>query len=89
LANIKSAEKRARQSLKARSRNKVQKTKVKNIVKEVRQAAEAGSAESAQTALKQAMRTIAQATSKGVFPRKTASRKISRLSRLISKIKQA
>jgi len=89
LANHKSAEKRARQNLRARSRNQIQKTRVKNATKQVLQAVEGGSADAAQEALKKAMRTINQAASSGTYHSKTASRKIARLSRRVARVEQA
>lgn len=84
MANHKSALKRARQNEKRCLRNKVQKTRIKNVTKDVKQAA-AQSPEQAQEALKTAMATIHTAASKGAMHRKTASRKIARLSRLALK----
>ena len=84
MANHKSALKRVRQNEKRRLRNKIQKTRIKNITKDVKQAA-AQSPEQAQEALKTAMATINTAAGKGALHRKTASRKIARLSRLAFK----
>ena len=86
MANYKSAIKRARQNEKRRLRNKSLKTRVKNIVKDVRLAVSEQSNEAALTKLDIAKSTIDKAAKKGVIHRKTASRKISRLSRLINTI---
>ncbi len=80
MANHKSALKRHRQSLKARERNRMMKTRVKNAVKAVRMAIEANDSEATATALKNATSLLDKAASKKVLHWKTAARKISRLS---------
>ncbi|MCB2227525.1 MAG: 30S ribosomal protein S20 [Desulfarculaceae bacterium] len=80
MANHASALKRARQNLKRNARNKAYRTRVRSVVKLVRQAIEAGDAEAAQTALSKAVPVIDKAASKGVLHKKNASRKVSRLS---------
>ena len=84
MANHKSAIKRARQSEVRRLRNKTNKTRVKNVVKTTREAA-GSSPEEAQAKLQEAMRVIDRAASKGAMHRKTASRRIARLSRHLFK----
>jgi len=86
LANHKSALKRARQSEQRRMRNKTTKTKVKNIVKDVRLAAGKESNETVLNKLNQAQSIIDKAAKKGVIHKKTASRKISRLAGLVKSI---
>jgi len=86
LANHKSAIKRARQNEKRRLRNKSSKTRIKNIVKGVRQTVSEKSNEAALAELDIAKSIIDNAAKKGVIHRKTASRKISRLSRLVNTI---
>ena len=83
MANHKSAIKRAKQKEIRRVRNKAVKTGVKRVVKETR------AAESKETALKlldSAKSVIDKAAKKGVLHKKTASRKISRLSKLTNTI---
>jgi small subunit ribosomal protein S20 len=80
LASHKSAIKRAAQSEARRARNRARKTTVKNAVKSVRLALGNNSPEEAQTALRQAIPAIDKAAAKGTIHRRTASRKISRLS---------
>ncbi|MGB2927919.1 MAG: 30S ribosomal protein S20 [Desulfobacterales bacterium] len=82
----KSAIKRARQNEKRRLRNKSSKTRIKNIVKGVRQTVSEKSNEAALSELDIAKSIIDNAAKKGVIHRKTASRKISRLSRLVNTI---
>jgi small subunit ribosomal protein S20 len=86
LAYHKSALKRARQNEDRRLRNKSVKTSVKNIVKEVRLVASESSKEAGMKKLDTAKSKIDKAAKKGVIHKKTASRKISRLSRLINTI---
>jgi len=89
LANHKSALKRARQNEIRRLRNRSIKTKVKNIVKDVRIAA--GSSENRGSSLKNldaAKSVIDKAAKSGVIHKRTASRKISRLSKLVNNTKQ-
>ncbi|MBW2440987.1 MAG: 30S ribosomal protein S20 [Deltaproteobacteria bacterium] len=87
MANHKSAEKRARQNEKRRIRNKAVKTRIKHVTKEVRQASgEASSKEEALAKLKAAQSVVDKALKKGVIHKKTAARKISRLSRLVNTI---
>jgi small subunit ribosomal protein S20 len=83
LANHKSAIKRARQNEDRRLRNRMTKTQVKNVVKSVRQAADEKSPEAAAT-LKHAQSLIDKAAKKGTLHKRTAARKISRLSRLVN-----
>jgi len=84
LANHASALKRARQIEKRSMRNKAYRTRVRSVVKQVRQAIAAGDADAAQTALNQAVPIIDKAAGKGIYHRKNAARKISRLSRQVS-----
>jgi len=84
LANHASALKRARQNLKRSARNRAYRTRVRTVVKQVRQAIEAGDATAAQDALSKAVPVIDKAASKGVLHKKNASRKVSRLSAQVS-----
>lgn len=84
MANHPSALKRARQSEKRRLRNKAYGTRVKGVIKAVRQAVDAGDAAAAQEALKQAVPVIDKAASKGVLHWKNAARKVSRLSQQVN-----
>lgn len=84
MADHKSAVKRARQNEKRRLRNKSTKTRTKKIVKGVRLAVNEKSKEAALSELNTAKSIIDKAAKKGVIHKKTASRKISRLSRLVN-----
>ena len=84
MANHKSALKRARQNEIRRKRNKAVKTRVKSIVKDVRLTVSENSKEAALKKLEMAKSNIDRAAQKGVIHKKTASRKISRLSKLVN-----
>ena len=84
MADHKSAIKRARQNEKRRLRNKSTKTRVKNIVKSVRLSVSEKSKEAVLSELITAQSIIDNAAKKGVIHKKTASRKISRLSKLVN-----
>jgi small subunit ribosomal protein S20 len=80
LANLKSAAKRARQSPKRQETNLRTKNTVRTIERKVRAAIVAKDKKTAETLLVEASSKIDKAATKGVFHRRTASRKISRLS---------
>lgn len=83
MANHKSALKRARQNEIRRLRNRSRKTRIKNVIKQVK-AADRTSSESAAEALNQAKSVIDKAAKKGVIHKRTAARKISRLTRAVN-----
>jgi small subunit ribosomal protein S20 len=87
LANHKSALKRARQNELSRLRNKAVKTRVKSIVKDVRFSVEESSNQDVKAKLIAAQTLIDKASKKGVIHKKTAARKISRLSKLVNSAK--
>jgi len=82
LANHKSAIKRARQNEIRRMRNKAVKTRIKSIVKDVRSSAGETSGEESKVKLNAAQSVIDKASKKGVIHKRTAARKISRLTKL-------
>ena len=85
MANHKSALKRNRQSLIRRDRNRMNRSKVKTAVKRIDAAIEVeGSVEKAREALITAVPIIERAAVKGAFHKKTASRKISRLTKKVN-----
>ena len=86
MANHKSALKRARQNEIRRLRNKSVRTRVKSIVKDLRLSVSEDSKEAALKKLDIAKTNIDRAAQKGVIHKKTASRKISRLSKLVNTI---
>lgn len=83
MATHRSAEKRSKQSEKRRVRNTAIKSNAKSHVKAVLGEVQAKNREASEDALAKAVPAIAKAASKGVFHKKTASRKISRLVRKV------
>lgn len=84
MANIKSAKKRILVNQTKAARNKAIRSKVKTMIKKVDAAIAAGDKAAAQAALIAATSEIDKATSKGVYHKNTASRKVSRLSKAVS-----
>lgn len=86
MANIKSAKKRILVDRRNAERNKAIKSKVKTAIKSVDAAIAAGDKDAASKALTTAISEINRAASKGVFHKKTASRKISLITVAVNKI---
>lgn len=86
MANIKSAKKRILVTAKKTMRNKMIKSGVKTSIKKVLSAVKAKNKDEASVALINAIRTIDKACSKGIFHKNNASRKKSRLTKLVNKI---
>lgn len=84
MANHASAKKRNRQTKKRTARNRVQRTKVRNLVKAVRVAIEEENKSDAKVALESAIKRIDRGVSKGLFHRKAGARYISRLTRQVA-----
>ncbi|MBQ3932627.1 MAG: 30S ribosomal protein S20 [Lachnospiraceae bacterium] len=87
MANIKSAKKRILVNNKRAERNKAIKSKVKTAIKKVNAAVDSKDIEAAEAALKNATIEIDKAATKGVYHKKNASRKVSRLSKAVNTIK--
>lgn len=85
MANHVSAKKRIRRTLTRTLVNNERRSKVKTAVKKAYQAIETKNAESSLLALRKAESAIMSGVSKGIVKKKTASRKISRLSKLLKK----
>jgi small subunit ribosomal protein S20 len=83
----KSAVKRSRQALKHRERNISVKSSIRTGVKAVLEAVEGKDLEAATAALTKAVPAISKAAAKGAFHKKTASRKISRLTKHVNALK--
>ncbi len=79
MANIKSQEKRNRQNVVRRERNRSVRSELKTRSKNAIAAAQAGDAAQAEALLIEAQRTFDKAVSKGVLHKSTASRRKSRL----------
>ena len=86
MANHKSAEKRNLQNIKRRSRNRTVKTRIKTAEKKISLAEKQGDASTIREDLIAAQSTIDKASKKGVIHKRTAARKISRLSKRASRI---
>lgn len=84
MANHKSAIKRNKQNAVRNARNMHIRSTMRNLVKNVRQAVAAGDADTAKSALAKAIPYIDKTATKGVIHKASASRKISRLSKLVN-----
>ena len=87
MADHASALKRARQNELRRLRNRMTKTRLKHVVKTVREEATASDTPTMHARLNEAKSVIDKAAKKGAIHKKTAARKISRLSKLVNKHK--
>ncbi|MDV2503240.1 MAG: 30S ribosomal protein S20 [bacterium] len=80
----KSTIKRARQNLTRRQRNQRAISRIRTESKKVVKAVEAGDLEAARATLQVTIPFIAKAASKGILHRRTASRKVSRLTKMVN-----
>lgn len=81
MANIKSQIKRNRQNEARRQRNKAERSSLKTRIKTFLHSAEAGDAEAAETAYRDATKALDQAAAKGVIHKNKAANQKSRLSK--------
>ena len=79
MANIKSAEKRARQTIKRRAHNMALRSKLRTAIKSVTNAVEAGNKDEATANLKVASPIIDSMVNKGIIHRNKAARHKSHL----------
>ncbi|MCM1460418.1 MAG: 30S ribosomal protein S20 [Bacteroides sp.] len=86
LANIKSAKKRILVIETKTLRNKMIKSKVKTMIKNVEAAIESGNKAEAEAKLKVAISEISKAASKGIYHKNNASRKISHLTLAVNRM---
>ncbi len=84
MANIKSAKKRILVTATKTERNKAIKSGVKTSIKKVETAVKSGDKAAAEAALVSATSTIDRACTKGVYHKKNASRKVSRLAKTVA-----
>jgi small subunit ribosomal protein S20 len=84
VANHKSAVKRNKQNAVRNARNTHIRSTMRTLVKQVREAVAAGDKEAAQSALVKVTPYIDKTATKGVIHKATASRKISRLTKLVN-----
>ena len=82
-----SAKKRLRQNKKRKKENKVFKTKMKEAIKEIRTLVDDEEIKKAEEKLSDTYKAIDKAAKKGIIKKKNASRKKSRLTKLINKAK--
>ncbi|MFA5899028.1 MAG: 30S ribosomal protein S20 [Hyphomicrobium sp.] len=80
MANTKSAKKAARQAIRRTEVNKARTTRARTAVRSVEEAIASGKKDDAAKALREASPILARTAQKGVLHKKTASRKVSRLS---------
>jgi small subunit ribosomal protein S20 len=83
MANIASAKKRIRRTERQTEVNRQRRSRVRSFVKRVDAAVEAGDKEAAVNALRAAQPEIMRGAAKGIIHKKTASRKVSRLTRRV------
>ena len=87
MATHQSAIKRSKQNEKRRLRNISIKSSVRTEIKSVTRALETKDAEESKAALLKAIPVLTKAAEKGVHHQKTASRKISRLTKKVNSLK--
>ncbi len=86
MANIKSAKKRVLVTEIKTARNKAIKSKVKTCIKKVEAAVANNDKETAAAELTVAISEINKATSKGIYHKNNAARKVSRLTKAVNSI---
>jgi len=86
LAHHKSAIKRIKQNQKRNARNRHVSSTLKTYIKRVREAASTNNKEAALAALQSAIPVIDKSATKGVIHKATASRTVSRLTKLVNSI---
>jgi small subunit ribosomal protein S20 len=89
MAHNKSAKKRILQTAVKTERNRYYRTRIKNIVKAVHTAVDAGDQAAAQEAFKVANKQIHSLIGKGFIKKQTAARKVSRLNKLVNSVQAA
>ena len=89
MPNIASAKKRLRQNVATRERNRASRSFVRNRCKSVIKAVRAGNAEEADRLFREAVKSLDQASSKRIVHKNAASRKKSRLSAMVRKLKES
>lgn len=89
MANIKSAEKRIEVARIRTQRNKARKSMVKTSIRKFEALMAEGNIEGAQAQLKEAVKQIDMAVTKGTLHKNTAARKKSRLAQMLNKATEA
>ncbi len=80
MANTPGSKKRARQLVRRTEINKARKSRIRTFIRKVDEAIESGDSTAASAALRAAQPEIMRGVTKGVFHKRTASRKVSRMS---------
>ncbi len=86
MANHKDALKRARQSNERRLRNRHYRSQMRNHIKQIRAAIDAGDAEQAKALLPKTVSVIQHVAQKGIIHKRNAARRVSRLAQAVNKI---
>jgi len=89
LANIKSAIKRAKQSERRRTQNRLYRSTARTYVKRTKTQVNAGDVGTAEETLQQAIKALDKAAQKGVIHKNNAARRKSRLMKALNKAKSA
>ena len=89
MANTKSAKKAARQTVRRTEANKARRSRARSYARKVEEAIASGDKAAAAAALKEAEPVLARTAQKGLVHRKTASRKVSRLTKRVSAMASA
>ena len=87
MANTKSAEKRHRQNLQQRSRNRAHRSRLRTAIKNLRAAMSSGDASAAEALLPQTFSVIDKIAQKKIIHPNAASRYKSRLTRHVAELK--
>ena len=86
MATHKDAIKRMKQNEVRRANNRAYRTRMRNQIKQVREAVARGDVNAAQTELREAVSVIHRVCAKGVIHRNQAARRISRLNKAVRAI---
>jgi len=87
MANIKSAQKRARQAVERRTHNMSLRTEVRTAIKNMKKAVATGNKDSAAKVLRESQRVIDRIVAKGVLHRNAGDRHKSRLAHALKGMK--
>lgn len=88
MATHKDAEKRARQSEQARIRNKSYRTRMRNEIKKLNEAIDAGKHAAAEAQLRETVSVIQRVAQKGVIHSRQATRRVSRLAQQVNALRK-
>ncbi len=86
MANSPQSKKRARQNERRFQINKARRSRIRTFLRKVEEAIASGDKEAATVALRQAQPELMRGVTKGVFHKKTAARKMSRLASRVKAI---